>query len=68
MKTISSGMSSHLSEEVTTLCTCWKIVRQDGQVFGFTDHDMDLTFSASDLMNPRPATTARQSVGRFVLG
>jgi hypothetical protein len=45
MKTISSGMSSHLSEEVTTLCTCWKIVRQDGQVFGFTDHDLDLTFS-----------------------
>lgn len=45
MKTISSGMSSHLSEEVTSLCTCWKIVRQDGQVFGFTDHDMDLVFS-----------------------
>jgi hypothetical protein len=44
MKTISSGMSSHLSSEVTTLCTCWKIVRQDGTVFGFTDHDMDLTF------------------------
>jgi hypothetical protein len=45
MKSISPGMSSHLSEEVTTLCTCWKIVRQDGQVFGFTDHDMDLVFS-----------------------
>jgi hypothetical protein len=44
MKTISSGMASHLSQEVTTLCTCWKIVRQDGQVFGFTDHDMDLFF------------------------
>jgi hypothetical protein len=42
MKTVSSGMASHLSQEVTTLCTCWKIVRQDGQVFGFTDHDMDL--------------------------
>jgi hypothetical protein len=45
MKTISSGMSSHLSEEVTTLCTCWKIVRTDGQVFGFTDHDRDLVFN-----------------------
>jgi hypothetical protein len=45
MKTISSGMASHLSQEVTTLCTCWKIVRTDGQVFGFTDHDMDLTFA-----------------------
>jgi hypothetical protein len=44
MKTLSSGMTSHLSQEVTTLCTCWKIVRTDGEVFGFTDLDMDLDF------------------------
>lgn len=45
MKSTTPEMSSHLSEEVTTLCTCWKIVRQDGKVFGFTDHDMDLFFN-----------------------
>jgi hypothetical protein len=45
MKTISSGMTSHLSQEVTTLCTCWKVVRTDGQVFGFTDHDQDIFFN-----------------------
>lgn len=44
MKTLLSGMTSHLSQEVTTLCTCWRIIRTDGQVFGFTDHDVDLLF------------------------
>lgn len=42
MKIISSGLSTHLKSEVTTLCTCWRVVRKDGQVFGFTDHDQDL--------------------------
>lgn len=42
MKTISAALDAHLSQEVTTLCTCWKIIRTDGQVFGFTDHDNDL--------------------------
>lgn len=44
MKTITPALDAHLSSEVTNLCTCWKIVRLDGTVFGFTDHDMDLTF------------------------
>lgn len=44
MKTISTDLNNHLKQEVTTLCTCWKIVRQDGEVFGFTDHDMDIEF------------------------
>lgn len=32
-------------QEVTTLCTCWKIVRRDGKTFGFTDHDQDIYFN-----------------------
>jgi hypothetical protein len=44
VKTISTGLDAHLKQEVTTLCTCWKIVRQDGKVFGFTDHDDDVVF------------------------
>lgn len=27
----------------TTLCRCWTLTRTDGTVFGFTDHDNDLT-------------------------
>ena len=42
MKSSTTAMNNHLAQEVTTLCTCWKIVRQDGVVFGFTDHDRDL--------------------------
>lgn len=43
MKTISNALSNHLDEEVTTICSCWKITRLDGTVFAFTDHDQDLT-------------------------
>lgn len=45
MKTISSQMNTHLQQEVTSLCTCWKIKREDGEIFGFTDHDQDLVIS-----------------------
>lgn len=44
MKSISSELSDHLDQEVTTLCSCWKIVRKDGQTFFFTDHDNDVVF------------------------
>lgn len=36
-------MKDHIASQVTTLCTCWKITRVDKKVFGFTDHDVDLT-------------------------
>lgn len=59
MRTIPSALASHLAGDATTLCTCWRVTRTDKQVFGFTDHDRDLTllgtvfhaasgFSASD--------------------
>lgn len=44
MKTISAALDAHLRQEVTTLCTCWKIIRTDGEVFGFTDHDRDIVW------------------------
>lgn len=44
MKTISSGMASHLDGEVLTLATCWKITRRDGVAMGFCDHDADIVF------------------------
>lgn len=42
MKTIPSGMQAHLAGELTSLCSCWKVTRIDGQVFRFTDHDADV--------------------------
>ena len=45
MKSLPSGLQTHLDSGTTTLSWCWKITRSDGAVFGFTDHDMDLTFA-----------------------
>lgn len=43
MKTITAEMRTHLDGELTSICTCWKITRQDGERFCFTDHDHPLT-------------------------
>lgn len=41
MKTIGT-LVSHLAGETTTLTLCWRVTREDGQVFRFTAHDVDL--------------------------
>jgi len=46
MKTISNALAAHIAGEVTTLATCWKLTRRDTTVFGFTDHDQDITFDS----------------------
>ncbi|WP_282151489.1 DUF2163 domain-containing protein [Ruegeria atlantica] len=38
------GLQAHLQSGMTTTCRCWTIMRSDGQVYGFTDHDMELRF------------------------
>ena len=38
------SISDHLKTGLTTLCRCWAVTRRDGRVFGFTDHDRDLSF------------------------
>lgn len=47
MKTLPTGMQAHLDSGATTLCWCWKIVRADGAIQGFTDHDVDLAFDGT---------------------
>lgn len=42
MKTVSDELYAHLQEEVTTVCTVWRLTRKDGVVMGFTDHDRDI--------------------------
>ena len=44
MKTLDSGLATHVAGGLTTLCRCWRIERKDGVVMGFTDHDRDLSF------------------------
>ncbi|MEO1198079.1 MAG: DUF2163 domain-containing protein [Pseudomonadota bacterium] len=44
MKPLPSGLQDHLDSGATTLCWCWRIMRKDGVVLGFTDHDCDVEF------------------------
>ena len=48
MKQFGENFASHIASGATTLAWCWKIVRIDGAVLGFTDHDVALAFA------PRP--------------
>ncbi len=47
MKSLPTGLQAHLDSGTTTLAWCWKITRSDGGVFGFTDHDLALTFAGT---------------------
>jgi uncharacterized phage protein (TIGR02218 family) len=42
MRNIPAALQTKLDSGVTTLAHCWKLVRRDGVVLGFTDHDRDL--------------------------
>ncbi|MCK4713546.1 MAG: DUF2163 domain-containing protein [Marinosulfonomonas sp.] len=41
---LSAELQAHLASGITTVCRCWAVVRRDGVVFGFTDHDLTLSF------------------------
>ena len=73
MKALSPDLAAHLASGATTLCWCWRVVRRDGVVLGFTDHDRALTFdgttyeaasgfTASDI-NRWPRSLCRQPRG-----
>jgi len=47
VKNISSALRNHLDEETTSLATCWRVIRKDGQEFYFTDHDRDILFEGN---------------------
>ncbi|WP_210876927.1 DUF2163 domain-containing protein [Roseovarius autotrophicus] len=38
------ALAVHLGRGITTVCRCWALVRRDGLVMGFTDHDRTLLF------------------------
>lgn len=65
MRDIPPALAAHLASGATTLCWCWKLVRRDGVVFGFTDHDRDITFDAVtyEAAAGLTATEVKESVG-----
>jgi uncharacterized phage protein (TIGR02218 family) len=46
MKAVSPALAAHLAGEATTLATLWRVVRRDGAVFTFTDHDRDIAYGS----------------------
>lgn len=42
MRKLSTNLETHLSQNVTTLCTAWRLELSDGRIFGFSEHDQDL--------------------------
>jgi uncharacterized phage protein (TIGR02218 family) len=65
MKTLPAGLQAHLSSGATTLAWCWRLMRADGAVYGFTDHDRDIAFDATNFEAASGFTSSdiRQSVG-----
>lgn len=46
-KTITTALNNHLQEESTTLCTLWRIMRNDGKLLYLTDHDESVVFQGN---------------------
>ena len=44
MREIPAELQARLDGGATSLCRCWRVVRRDGVVLGFTDHDEDVAF------------------------
>ncbi len=47
MKRLAPALQSHIATTATTLAWCWRITRDDGTAYGFTDHDRDLAFDGT---------------------
>jgi len=48
MKTLLSGMQTHIGETVTSLTSIYRLTRRDGEEFYFTDHDASITYDDGD--------------------
>ena len=60
MKVLSDAFQARLKQPATMLASAWRLTRRDGAVFGFTDHDEDLTF-AGTLFRARTGWTSGES-------
>jgi uncharacterized phage protein (TIGR02218 family) len=50
MRSVSPELATHLAEGVTSLCHAWRLIRRDGAVLGFTDHNRDLAFGGTTFL------------------
>lgn len=50
-KAVSSPLLAHLAQPVTTMTTCWLLVRTDGVAFGFTTLDANLTIAGQPYLS-----------------
>lgn len=68
MKTVPPAMQAALDGHATTHARCWRTVRRDGTVFGFTDHDRDLVFDGTtfEAASGFTATAIEASLGLAV--
>ncbi len=58
MSALPQALQAHLESGVTTLCRCWAVARADGEVLGFTDHDVALSFEGV-VFRPEAGLSAR---------
>lgn len=47
MRAVPAGLAAHVAQSETTLVHCWRILRTDGLILGFTDHDQALTVAGT---------------------
>ncbi len=59
MKQFPQPLQTHFDSGTTTLAWCWRLTRNDGAVFGFTDHDLPLTFDGTTF-EPESGFTASE--------
>jgi len=45
-RAISLALKNHFGGDVRTIAPCWKLVRQDSTVMGFTGHDKDIEYDS----------------------
>ncbi|MGL4635979.1 MAG: DUF2163 domain-containing protein [Beijerinckiaceae bacterium] len=70
MRTFPPAFAAALASGATTHCRCWKTIRRDGTVLGFTDHDRDFAFSGVTFraQSGLEASEAEASLGLAVGG
>jgi len=59
MKSFPQTLQTHFESGTTTLAWCWRLTRNDGAVFGFTDHDRSLNFDGT-IFEPESGFTASE--------
>lgn len=62
---MTDALLDHLGTGTTTVSRCWRVVRRDGEQFGFTDHDLAIEFDGTRFEpdTGMTATAIAQSTG-----